>query len=135
VIGPYLSELLLRYVFVDPGSPFAETGFLASLHTEGTASGVGTELVAPSYSRLSLGQGPEFWEVGARSVSSTVDIVFPDLAEAEEAWRGIRSIALWPPDAGAWLLAMQFDDPGLFVDFPDRLRIPAGQLQWRFVNG
>lgn len=132
MISASLSERVLRNIFVDSDSPFYNFGFAISLHSStGPADGA-TEITGPSYLRALVGHGDAYWSVGARSVSNSLEIVFP-ITNEDEAWPPVRAAGLWGAEHSLFLWYAAFASGEHFIASGDNLFIPAGGLVLSFV--
>lgn len=108
MMGQTVAADLLRQVFVSSSSKWS--GWLSvSLHVDNVNPGPSNEISSPSYDRAIYATGPDYWAVGARSVSNAADIIWPAVGPTEQ-WPAVRSVALWA-DSNGELLWDQAVDP------------------------
>lgn len=129
MISNFGSEILLRYAFLDAASPFADDGFIATLHTDTLAMDI-AEIIATSYSRVLIPHGPDTWEVGTRAVLNLVPVTFP-IVVVDDVWRSIRSVGLRSVNHDQLFWPLALDDGALTLNEDDQLVIPAGGLVYR----
>jgi hypothetical protein len=122
-----LSEAVMRRIFLDINSPYAQSGFSASLHSDVTQEDGTTEIAAPTYARAVIGHGEGYWSIGARTVQNRLEIVFP-ASGLTDLWPPARSIGLWSLDTSTFLWSVPFDIGEYTVSTGDRLVIPSGGL-------